>query len=74
MLQSLRGKKNTKLTMGGWPKHPEMYCTLINFFKIGGGHTFPENLSENQVSIIFYLMPPWSFLIQGQELAHANVS
>ena len=66
MLQSLGGKKNTELTKRTWPKHAEMYGTLYFFKKkIGGGHTVTENLSENQISIVFYLMPPWSFVIQG---------
>lgn len=75
MLQSLGGKKNRELTKGAWPKHPEMYSTFMYLFlKIGGGHRFPENLPENQVSMIFYLMTPWSFLFQGQELPHARIS
>lgn len=73
MLQSLGGKKNRELTKGAWPQHSEMYGTFF-FFKIGRGHRFPGSLSENKVNIIFYLMPPWSFLVHGQELAFANIS
>lgn len=65
MLQSLGGKKNRELTKGAWPKQSEMYGTFffLSPLKIGGGHRFPENLSENRVSVMFSLMPPWSFLI-----------
>lgn len=55
MLQSLGGKKNRGLTQGVWPNHSQMHGT--SFGKSGRR----LNPSENQVIIIVYRMPPWSF-------------
>lgn len=73
MLQSLGGKKNRELTKGVWPKHSQMYGT--SFWKSGRRSEISrKNPSENQVIIIFYWMPQWSFWFRDKNEHFANIS